>query len=330
MPRQLTKNYKGYKIVGISAAAALALLVLIFFVWWLQRDEVPAAVNLETTIAQLQASESSDPSGLSGDSTEPSSSTEASGSTEPSSSDTTDAAQGNSTGPDSSTETNGSNTADTAQGSSTRPGSSDATDAVPGDSDAKPNEPPSQTAGIAGVWTLQTSDSSVDLLKDPAVSFAGFRVDEVLAGGIGDFTAVGRTADVSGELELTDTALVAAEVTVDLTTLRTDNEYRDRRIQQALDTAGFPDTVFTLTEPVELPDQTAFSGIAVGELTIKGTTNSAAFQLDTKLLDGTLVVVGSAPVVFADYGVEAPTAPIVISVEDHGIIEFQLLFTRTE
>jgi len=32
--------------------------------------------------------------------------------------------------------------------------------------------------------------------------------------------------------------------------------------------------------------------------------------------------------VFADYGVEVPSAPIVISVEDEGIVEIQLFLRR--
>jgi hypothetical protein len=39
-------------------------------------------------------------------------------------------------------------------------------------------------------------------------------------------------------------------------------------------------------------------------------------------------VVGSFPIVFADHGIEAPGASIVVSVEDHGIVEFQLFLTR--
>ena len=42
----------------------------------------------------------------------------------------------------------------------------------------------------------------------------------------------------------------------------------------------------------------------------------------------TVVVVGSTEVVFADYDVEVPSAVIVVSAEDHGVVEFQLLFVR--
>ncbi|MXW89645.1 MAG: YceI family protein [Acidimicrobiaceae bacterium] len=77
-----------------------------------------------------------------------------------------------------------------------------------------------------------------------------------------------------------------------------------------------------------MADGEAFSGSAEGDLTIKGVTNRVAFDLQAQLVGDRIVAVGSSDVLFSDYGVTAPTAPIVVSVEDHGIMEFQLLFTR--
>jgi hypothetical protein len=45
------------------------------------------------------------------------------------------------------------------------------------------------------------------------------------------------------------------------------------------------------------------------------------------LVNGTVVVVGSIDIVFSDYGVEVPRGAVVLSVDDHGIMEFQLLLT---
>jgi len=52
------------------------------------------------------------------------------------------------------------------------------------------------------------------------------------------------------------------------------------------------------------------------------------FPLQAQLTGDTIVVVGSLDVVFSDFGITAPTAPVVVSVEDHGQIELQLFFTR--
>ena len=113
---------------------------------------------------------------------------------------------------------------------------------------------------------------------------------------------------------------------------QTDHGSRANHVRRALHTNEFPVAVFVLSEPVEMPaglsEGEAFSGSAHGDLTIKGVTNRVNFDLQAQLVDDTIVVVGSSDVVFSDYGVTAPTAPIVVSVEDHGIMEFQLLFTR--
>ena len=183
--------------------------------------------------------------------------------------------------------------------------------------------------GLAGVWTVDTTIGDFDF--DQATgSFAGFRVEEELT--FGATTAVGRTGDVSGRIELGTTALETAGITVDMTTITTNESLRDGPTRRALATGEFPTATFTLTEPVSLPahaaDGTAFSFEAVGDLTIKGATNRAVFALDAQLVGDVIAVVGSTEVRFEDYGVQAPSAPIVVSVEDHGIIELQLLFTR--
>ena len=67
-----------------------------------------------------------------------------------------------------------------------------------------------------------------------------------------------------------------------------------------------------------------------GELTIHGVTQTVTIPLQAQRVDDTIVVVvGSLDTVFADYGVEVPTAPIVVSADDHGPLELQLFFTRS-
>ncbi len=184
-------------------------------------------------------------------------------------------------------------------------------------------------SAVAGAWTVDTTIGDFDF-EQATGSFAGFRVDEELT--IGEVTAVGRTGEVSGFIQIGAGGLEAAEITVDMSTIESDRPLRDGRTRQALGTDQFPTATFVLTEPVALPadaaDGAAFSLEAAGELTVKGVTNPAVFALDAQLVDDVIVVVGSTEVTFADYGVQAPSAPIVVSVEDHGIIEFQLLFTR--
>ena len=38
---------------------------------------------------------------------------------------------------------------------------------------------------------------------------------------------------------------------------------------------------------------------------------------------------GSLPILFADYDIAQPRSPILVSVEDNGVMEFQLVLERT-
>ena len=319
--------------IAVSAAAVVVILVAVGLFWWFQRDEGPEAVDLETAVAQFEAAEQDSRNG----DTAVASDTSAEANEAQDDTGSGDSAETATMAPsddDPASDSGGPDDDDTLDDTDSSGSSSDGTTAGTdeGDSDDAAEQTDAAPGGVAGVWTVQVADGNVDLLSEPAVSFAGFRVDEVLAGGIGDFTAVGRTADVSGSIELTDTALAAATVEVTMATLRTDNSNRDSRMRQALDTSEFPSATFTLTEPVDIGAGAAageaFSGSAVGELTVKGVTNRVTFDLQAQLVGDSIVAVGSSEVVFSDYGVTAPTAPIVVSVEDHGIMEFQLIFTR--
>ena len=259
--------------------------------------------------------------------------------------DAGDAAAGGAEGePEPGPEAGGEGAAPVAEDAGTAPGDGpEGADAAPEDpvSDDAPSagggtepETPAAdaaTSGLAGLWKLITTEGADARAAEGAVSFAGFRVQEVLA-RIGENTAVGRTAEVSGYIELTDTALVTTKVIVEMGTLRTDDSHRDYHMREVLDTGEFPMAAFTLTEPIELPAGSAegepFSGSARGDLTIKGVTNSAVFDLQAQLVGDVIVVVGSSEVVFSDYGVPTPTSAAVLSVEDDGVMEFQLYFAR--
>ena len=59
-----------------------------------------------------------------------------------------------------------------------------------------------------------------------------------------------------------------------------------------------------------------------------GVTRSVTFTLEAQLIDDVIAVIGSAPILFADYDIDPPSALAVLSVDDHGEMEFQLLFER--
>jgi polyisoprenoid-binding protein YceI len=184
--------------------------------------------------------------------------------------------------------------------------------------------------GIDGSWVVDTETGEFDF-EGATGTFAGFRIEEELA-AIGSTTAVGRTGDVTGSITIEGTALTAARFEVDMTTISTNESRRDDRVQDALETADHPTGTFTVTEPVELGEGAA-SGepvavTAVGDLTIHGVTRQVEIPLDAQLVDDTVVVTGSLDISFSDFDVDVPDSQVVVSVEDHGVMEMQLLLTR--
>lgn len=184
--------------------------------------------------------------------------------------------------------------------------------------------------GVEGEWTVDPSIGSFD---DFSGTWAGYRVDEELA-GVGTNTAVGRTPDVTGTMTVEGDEVTAVDVEVDLTTLKSDNGTRDGALQsRGLESGTFPTASFTLTSPLALPDGVAagerVTAQATGELTIHGVANEVTLEVEAELSDGAAAVVGQAPVVLADFDIEPPTGFSVLSIKDEGTFEFQLFFTRS-
>lgn len=186
-------------------------------------------------------------------------------------------------------------------------------------------------AELDGTWAVD-AETGEFTLEDATGSFAGFRVDEELA-RIGAFTAVGRTGDVNGTLVITDETVTSAEIDVDLTTLRTDDSRRDGAIQRALRTSQHPTATFTLTEALDIAGAVDAGApitlSAPGNLTVNGITQPVAVAIEAQLVGSVIAVVGSVQIIFADFDVTVPQVPIVLSAEDHGIMEFQLLFRKS-
>jgi len=174
-------------------------------------------------------------------------------------------------------------------------------------------------------WSVDTTVTSAS-----GGNYGGFRIEEVLS-GVGSTTAVGRSPGVSGSLTFDGATLMSGSFTVDFTNLTTDKTQRDRRMAQALETSKHPNGTFTVSGPVSLtsaPNEGATVSVDVpGSFTIHGVTKATTVRVDATVTNGVLAVVGSSPITFADYGIVVPSAPVVVSVEDHGIIEFQLYLT---
>ncbi len=209
--------------------------------------------------------------------------------------------------------------------------SSDATaSADPGASATAPASPSGTSGeGLDGTWNV---DPSIGSFADFSGSFVGYRVDEELA-NVGAATAVGRTADVTGSLTLDGSTITAVEISADLTTLQSDESRRDGQLKrQALETDQFPTATFSLTSPIDLGaapvDGQVIQATAAGDLTIHGTTKSVEIPVEARLSGDVVTVTGSIDILFSDYGISRPTSFAVLTIADHGTMEFQLQLTK--
>jgi polyisoprenoid-binding protein YceI len=188
---------------------------------------------------------------------------------------------------------------------------------------------PTTGEGLDGTWTV---DASVGSFSDFSGSFVGYRVDEELA-NIGAATAVGRTPDVAGTLTFAGTQITAVEIEADLSTLRSDKSQRDGQLRrQALETDQFPTATFMLTQPIELgfvpADGEVVPATATGDLMIHGVTKSIEIPVEARLAGDVVTVTGSIDILFADYDIDRPVSFAVLSIADHGTMEFQLQLTK--
>ena len=167
-----------------------------------------------------------------------------------------------------------------------------------------------------------------------AGNFVGYRVTEKLVANVVESTATGRTDNVSATMTITGTTISDVTVTADLRSLSSDSGLRDGRVrEQGLESNRFPQAKFVLTTPITLAAQPAAGATievdATGDFTLHGVTRKVTIPMQGRWDGKTVQVVGSLPVVFSDYGITAPSSPLVASVDDHGVMELKLFFEKS-
>jgi len=182
-----------------------------------------------------------------------------------------------------------------------------------------------QASELGGTWVIGSG------------SVAGYRVREQLASLPAPSDAVGRTSSITGQATATvsgDVITVStARFDVDVSTLISDREMRDRRLHTTgLESDRFPQATFELSQPLRLPAK-ARSGAAVeagatGRLTIHGVTRDETIPVKVQLAGPEIEVAGSISFPFGDFGMEPPTIGDFVGVEDNATMEFDLRLER--
>lgn len=86
------------------------------------------------------------------------------------------------------------------------------------------------------------------------------------------------------------------------------------------------------TAPIDLgsvpADGKEIDVTARGTLTLHGVTKDVQIALKARLSGSVIVVIGSLPIAFADYSIQAPSSFKVLSVDNYGTMELQLFFSH--
>lgn len=131
---------------------------------------------------------------------------------------------------------------------------------------------------------------------------------------------------MTGTVTSAGETVTAADLSVDLTTVTSDESRRDNQFRgRIMDIARFPTATFSLAAPIDLgsrpSDAASMTASATGTFTIRGKTRRVTFDVTAKSVGTSVEVGGSIPVVFADFGIpDANFGPA--TVEDRGEIEF--------
>jgi len=172
----------------------------------------------------------------------------------------------------------------------------------------------------------------------PEESEVRFLIGEVLAGS--HTIVVGRTRDIRGELavDLSDPSTARLDIIqVDLSTLATDNSFRNRSIHSVILETGRDEYRFAsfVTTAIEgLPDKVVigeeYTLRLTGDLSIHGVTRPFTFEVHaTADPDGRLVGHASLSFLYPEFGIRIPyLPPQVASVEEQVTLEVDLVFAR--
>jgi len=196
-----------------------------------------------------------------------------------------------------------------------------------GSAPAKPtlgscNARPATAASINGSWKVAPGQNV----------YLGYRMTEKFAGDVIHKAAVGRTPAVAGTMTIGGHRVTAVQIVGQMQQLTSDRSIRDDYIHtHAIESDAYHTSSFTLTSPIPLPtplhECDALRASARGRLTLHGVTRTITVPIQAHWDGSTIEVVGTAPIVLADYKIIPPNTSVV-KVDDHGSLELSLTFRK--
>jgi polyisoprenoid-binding protein YceI len=173
-------------------------------------------------------------------------------------------------------------------------------------------------SGVSGTWSVGPG------------SMVGYRVAEVLIGQ--QTTAVGRSSTVSGSFTVSGTTVTAGTVTVDMSSVVSDQSQRNAQFDgRIMDVAAYPTATLKLTSPIALGSTPAVGQVghatATGTLTMHGATHAVSFPVQFERSTGTVSVLADVPITFATWGIANPSIAGFVTTASTGTLEALLVLT---
>ncbi len=150
-------------------------------------------------------------------------------------------------------------------------------------------------------------------------------------------TTMGETQTVAGSLTLdmgqSPIALEAAEFTVDISTLRSDQSMRDNTLRDRwLESNRYPIASFVASSmenfPADYVEGNEVTFQLVGEITIREMTQPVTWDVTATLTDGVISGTAVAPLTMTDFGFDPPNFANLFTIEPD--FEVEVAFTAQE
>jgi polyisoprenoid-binding protein YceI len=149
--------------------------------------------------------------------------------------------------------------------------------------------------------------------------------------------AVGATSAISGNVTIDANGTVdtsASRITIDVTSLKSDQERRDGYVShRTLETAQYPTVVFvpTALSGAKLPLSTTEQSFDVsGMLTVHGVTKPTVWHVKAKSDGNDVTGSGWTKFTFADVQLAQPRVPVLLSVADTIRLEYDFHLVRQQ
>jgi polyisoprenoid-binding protein YceI len=186
-----------------------------------------------------------------------------------------------------------------------------------------------------GVRHPAPAPAAVHYIVAPDGNEARYRVREQLLHHDLPNDAIGKTSAVTGGITLAPSGAIdtsASKITIDVTSLKSDQERRDGYIQRrTLETEQYPSVTFVPTSVAgaKLPLAGAEQSFDVaGNLTVHGVTRPTVWHVKAKSSGNDVTGSGWTQFTFSDVQLAQPRLPVLLSVADTIKLEYDFHLVR--